>query len=713
MRSSKVLTRALLAPCIGLRSSVKSYHFAASSYAKAFDRGEMPISTGTLNSDFVKKLRVDTIDYIEAHDPASWRGTPSLTPGQGAVATILNGQILGGGKVEETVDAFERQNGELISATPAELEAVASHISSYKPAKTDLRQEVRAMEAEIFDVFGDSPWPHFLVGNQALDFKKQDGVTEVEESVQANLVEQRLNDLLLADEAAGKVEIGRRPAFVGCVSNFSNFLDLCRKTLRNVELGVPCVVLSRSNTTQHMYRWSQMLAQLMPKYSIDPGMVTYIAAPKEAQQALLEANPTSPAYFTCSRAVAKSIRAFHGPAISSTGGPNTLVATRLTPAVSDAIKLSATIENSGQCTALRHAVVQCDEGDVASMLSAVPVLSGPAEALRNGEFAGIFDFSPPAKAVSGYTYHADNGKIAYRYSTNLPPDDIEEEWRNVYVDVTSPTTPELNGSFADGLSRWLVSHQPITLAINAEPGDYSLAQQLFTQTGQVVYTVGNVDSPALTCQARPQDGEVFGEFPVRRELHGHTKYPVVVPTPTPAYNSTYSESYLASRGKGWVPNSLPLEACKVATSLTSDAVRGYVREVADYLTDALAVNPKVSLPGTSRTALFGLQTTPQNGQVGRHDNLGYHACASVCLCCPACPCIHAFTCLCLCVCVPVQLVISSITSAAAAARRSTTSRRTSSRLCSPRPGRSCASPLTRPTRPSPPSSPRPASAAGW
>jgi len=92
------------------------------------------------------------------------------------------------------------------------------------------------------------------------------------------------------------------------------------------------------------------------------------------------------------------------------------------------------------------------------------------------------------------------------------------------------------------------------------------------------------------------------------------RYPVIVPTPTPAYNSTYSESYLVQRGQGWKADALPAEAAAVAGALSSDVVRGYVRELAEYIADALAVNPKVSLPGTSRTALFGLQTTPLNGQ---------------------------------------------------------------------------------------------------
>lgn len=56
-------------------------------------------------------------------------------------------------------------------------------------------------------------------------------MTEIEESLEANPVEHKMVDYLLEDEAKGIVALQRTPALVGAVSNFTNFLDLCRKTL--------------------------------------------------------------------------------------------------------------------------------------------------------------------------------------------------------------------------------------------------------------------------------------------------------------------------------------------------------------------------------------------------------------------------------------------------------------------------------------------------
>jgi hypothetical protein len=47
---------------------------------------------------------------------------------------------------------------------------------------------------------------------------------------QDNNVERKLNDLLLKDQAHGKVKIMWTPVFVTCVSNFFMFLDFFRKT---------------------------------------------------------------------------------------------------------------------------------------------------------------------------------------------------------------------------------------------------------------------------------------------------------------------------------------------------------------------------------------------------------------------------------------------------------------------------------------------------
>ena len=165
------------------------------------------------------------------------------------------------------------------------------HVGKFSSPYKDLRTEMRAVEQLFLTEYAG-----FLIGNQCIDFQKQDGITEassdesnpllsrprstallsfvhlqihccrgharlffrhlcisqpfsprlfvghvpfkIEESIMANAVERRLNDLLLRDEALGILQIDRKPVYLSCVSNFSNFLDLFRKSIRSLEVGV-------------------------------------------------------------------------------------------------------------------------------------------------------------------------------------------------------------------------------------------------------------------------------------------------------------------------------------------------------------------------------------------------------------------------------------------------------------------------------------------
>jgi hypothetical protein len=499
---------------------------------------------------------------------------------------------------------------------------------------------VRAVEHEYL-AFGSAA-AAALVGNQALDFGKQDGVTELVENVEAAAIERRLADALLADEAAGGVRVCRAPAFVACVSNFSNFLDLSRKVLRNLELGVPVVVLSRANTAQHAYRWAADLARRLDAHGVDAGMFSFLAATLAEQRRALGACPPACAlYFTGSRAVAAAIRADHPRAFASTGGPNTLIATAPTDAVGRALRASATIENAGQCTALRHAVIPCDEVRVAEMLADAPRAASAADALAAGEFCALLadaaplaDASSAAFAAAGYATAAPD--VRWRLA-GAPPDAarLDEHWRLAVVDVTAPPDAAALRSepWLHKLGAWLVGAQPISVAVNDDVGThgYALARALFERTAVVVFTAGDLETaPALTCQARPQVGEVFGEVPPRRLLRAHTAAAVFVPSPTPALNTGYEPAYLRARAAEWArappADAPPAARALVALAANADAdddgaegadaakaarseLAGYCAELFDYLADACAVNPKRGV-GDARTALYGLQTTP-------------------------------------------------------------------------------------------------------
>jgi len=474
-------------------------------------RRKYNIGTESFHAAFVDLPKVDregirnqALNYLHKFDQKTWYDDP--------ICTIINGEEHRMGKQVETRDAFDSGNGMQILATSSVLSSVSHHLKTFVPEEIDNRFKVRAIEKELF-----GPLAGELVGNQAFDFKKQDGVTEIEEAIEAGCIEQRLNDLLLRDESEGLLSINRTPAFVGCVSNFSNFLDLSRKVLRNIELGVPVVVLSRSNTTQHMFRWSQLLVDQMKKHGLELGLVTYVSCSLQDQQELFKIFEDSPMYFTGSRQVAQALKSQLRNTLSSTGGPNTLISTTFDDQVKDAIRTSALIENSGQCTALRHAVLpNVDLDQVSSTFDSCVLLQDPTEALTHSEFKGLL-MDQTFRLSEGYTKHSKHN-VEYKLKDHLPIE-IEENWRKASVDVTSVGLEEMKSEcFTSSLVDWLIEHQPISLAINGDQHPWHFARRLFEQSGLVVYTVGTEFSPALTAQARPQDGEIFGEVPPRSQV---------------------------------------------------------------------------------------------------------------------------------------------------------------------------------------------------
>lgn len=97
-----------------------------------------------------------------------------------------------------------------------------------------------------------------------------------------------------------------------------------------------------------------------------------------------------------------------------------------------------------------------------------------------------------------------------------------------------------------------------------------------------------------------------GEFPPRGKLTQYTKFPVVVPSPTPAYGSKYNQEYLRQQV---VDEFFSKSARELLGEISDDAIRGYCVEVIKYLQDATMNNPKKGF-GTARTTIWGLQRPP-------------------------------------------------------------------------------------------------------
>ena len=311
------------------------------------------------------------------------------------------------------------------------------------------------------------------------------------------------------------------------VSNFTNFLDLFRKTLRNLELGIPCVVLGRSHTTQHPYRWTELLVNLMKDEGIDLGMITYMSCQLDDIK-YVTAHCTESAgmlYTTCSRDLARQIKSNYPNTISSTGGPNTLITAEWTDGVKDAIRTSASIECAGQCTALRHAVVPdtVKQDDIETMFNDMTHITSPVDSLTNSGFDGVFDSHAGTNSPTDAMYTKHTTKDAYfKLGPEFPSpenDEVDEYWRKVVVDVTNSVPTSLANkqrvkTEVTNLSKWLIHHQPISLAVNAKRSQvFDLGRTLFENTSLVVTTIGSTDKeyapPAMTCQARPQDAGKF------------------------------------------------------------------------------------------------------------------------------------------------------------------------------------------------------------
>jgi hypothetical protein len=547
----------------------------------------------------------------------------------------LNGQALLGGQCITTVDALGQDNGKQVLATPEQVQQLIHHLKSYQTPSTaaadsshDLRIPLRRIEQRLLHEHAG-----YLIGNQCLDFQKQDGVTEMEEAIMANTIERRLNDLLLRDEELGRVHISRKPIHVSCVSNFTNFLDLFRKTIRSLEVGIPCVILGRSNTVQHSYRWTKLLLELMMDEKVDPGMLTYLSCSLEDIKTITQTcrDSTGNLYATCSRELAASIKSGYPNTVASTGGPNTLVvldgsagssSSTWTEAVQAAIRCSATIESSGQCTALRHVVVapSITDDHIQHLFDPVQSIPEATKALQESCFDGVFahhkgsvgpnDGNNESTKRTNTEYQSHPTVDAcYKIVDHQFPStehDLPEYWRKVVVDVSRVDMTK--DTAITELASWLNTHQPIALAVNGATKEQAMTVglDLFERTGLVVNTIGTVDHPAMTCQARPQEAEVFGEFPPRRLLTKYTKFPVVVPSSTPSYDASYTIDYLKQQGQVSVAGHV---VQPLIQDVTDDAVRGFCITLWQYLQDSTAENPKRGF-GTSRTAMWGLQRPP-------------------------------------------------------------------------------------------------------
>ena len=154
-----------------------SYNFGTAAY-RSILRTKLPQADG-------KKLREKTIEYVKKFEKKSWSDVP--------VVSYLHGELLEGkdqqNKVVPTVDAFDRENGKQVLASPAGVDKVIHFMKNAKDfhrgENRNFLDQVREIDAIFMDHNRLAPT---IIGNQCLDFQKQDGITEIEESIQVMFV---------------------------------------------------------------------------------------------------------------------------------------------------------------------------------------------------------------------------------------------------------------------------------------------------------------------------------------------------------------------------------------------------------------------------------------------------------------------------------------------------------------------------------------------
>lgn len=93
------------------------------------------------------------------------------------MVSLLKGASLSGAAASapiDTVNALGSVNGRQILASPMEIDLIKEHIRTFVSPYKDLRNEMRSVEQALLNHYAG-----FLIGNQCLDFQKQDGITEV------------------------------------------------------------------------------------------------------------------------------------------------------------------------------------------------------------------------------------------------------------------------------------------------------------------------------------------------------------------------------------------------------------------------------------------------------------------------------------------------------------------------------------------------------